>query len=320
MRFSMVTARTPLAQHRAAPRHRSALGMLMVLLIVVGGTAGAAIGHMTAATAQAPAAQTTQEPTGPATATALPAPDIDAVTAAAPCENAKVTQALDAGDPDAVIEALGGAEAFRGHVAAGSAPCIALNDGRWPWLVVNKHVTLDPIDYVPENLTAPDRRVTTSSVLRAEVTDAVNRLIADAATEGVGDIAVTSGYRSYGLQENLFNGYVNSSGLEAAEATSAHAGHSEHQTGYAVDVVPCSPGCGTMDQFGASPQGQWTAENAWKYGFIVRYEEGYTDTTGYSPEPWHLRYIGTELAVAYHEGEFHTLEDFFGLEAAPDYE
>ena len=70
----MVTARTPLAQHRAAPRHRSALGMLMVLLIVVGGTAGAAIGHMTAATAQAPAAQTTQEPTGPATATALPAP------------------------------------------------------------------------------------------------------------------------------------------------------------------------------------------------------------------------------------------------------
>ena len=116
-------------------------------------------------------------------------------------------------------------------MAAGSAPCIVLNDGRWPWLVVNKHVTLDPIDYVPENLTAPDRRVTTSSVLRAEVTDAVNRLIADAATEGVGDIAVTSGYRSYGLQENLFNGYVNSSGLEAAEATSAHAGHSEHRDG-----------------------------------------------------------------------------------------
>jgi len=319
----MVADRRPLAQHRAAPRRPISLVMVFLFLVVLGGSTGAALGHMTVAQAQTQQTSdeqaAAQEPQGPETASELPTPQVETVEAETPCDNAEVTKALEGDDPSAVIAAFGGGEAFRAHVAAGSAPCVALDDGDWPWLVVNKHLTLDPVDFVPENLTAPNRRITSDSVLRAEATDALNELIAASTSEGAGDIAVTSGYRSYGLQQSLFDGYVYSAGRDAAEATSARAGHSEHQTGLTADVVPCSGTCLTMDDFGASAQGQWVAEKAWKYGYIIRYEEGYTETTGYSPEPWHLRYIGTELAKAYHEGEYHTLEDFFGLDAAPDY-
>lgn len=314
----MVTARAPIAQHRAAPRRGGTIAMAMVFLVVLGSSVGAAVGHMTGAAAEAPVAPPVEQ--GPETATSLPSPEVSAVDAAEPCENRKVVEALDGEDPDAVIEAFGGAEAFRGHIAAESAPCVDLDDGRWPWLVVNKHRTLDPVDYVPEDLTAPERRITSDSVLNESATDALDKLIAGAAEGGAGGISVTSGYRSYGLQKELFDGYVYNAGVEAAEATSAHPGHSEHQTGLAADVVPCDSACGTMDDFGGSAQGDWVAKNAWKYGFIVRYEDGYTDVTGYSPEPWHLRYIGKKLAKLYHEGDYHTLEDFFGLEAAPDYE
>ena len=74
-----------------------------------------------------------------------------------------------------------------------------------------------------------------------------------------------------------------------------------------------------MGAFGGTPQQAWVAAHSWEYGWIVRYVEGRTEVTGYSPEPWHLRYIGRELAAAYHEGGWQTLEEFFGLPAAPDY-
>ena len=77
--------------------------------------------------------------------------------------------------------------------------------------------------------------------------------------------------------------------------------------------MPCGDGCGTLDDLGATAQGQWIVEHAWEFGWITRYEDGFTPVTGYSPEPWHLRYIGPELARAYHDGGWHTLEDFFGL-------
>ncbi len=77
--------------------------------------------------------------------------------------------------------------------------------------------------------------------------------------------------------------------------------------------------CGTLDDLAATAQGAWIAEHSWEFGWITRYEDGFTPITGYSPEPWHLRYIGPELARAYHEGGWHTLEEFFGLPAAPAY-
>src|SRR5690606_5906481 len=96
-------------------------------------------------------------------------------------------------------------------------------------------------------------------------------------------------------------------------------GFSEHQTGLSLDVVACSNGCGEIEAFGGTAESAWIAEHAWEHGFIVRYEDGVSDTTGYVPEPWHLRYIGPALAAAYHESGCHSLEEFFGLPAAPDY-
>ena len=87
----------------------------------------------------------------------------------------------------------------------------------------------------------------------------------------------------------------------------------------AGDVVACDGGCGTLDDLAATPQGRWVHDNAWRYGWIVRYGEGMTDVTGYVPEAWHLRYIGPALAQEYHDGGWESLEEFFGLQPAPDY-
>jgi D-alanyl-D-alanine carboxypeptidase len=83
--------------------------------------------------------------------------------------------------------------------------------------------------------------------------------------------------------------------------------------------VACGLGCGGLDGFGGTTQSDWVAAHAWEHGFIVRYEDVGSPITGYAPEPWHLRYVGVDLAAAYHNGGFHTLEEFFGLPPAPGY-
>ncbi|MFT4229714.1 MAG: M15 family metallopeptidase, partial [Microbacterium sp.] len=148
---------------------------------------------------------------------------------------------------------------------------------------------------------------------------ALTRLVAAADKAGAGELAITSGYRSYDNQALQYSGRVAALGRTEADALSARPGFSEHQSGLAADLVACDGGCGSVEQLGSTAQGRWLAKNAWRYGFIVRYEKGATDTTGYSPEPWHIRYIGVALATAYHDGGYHTLEDFWGLPAAPDY-
>lgn len=319
MQNSHVTAHSPVARHLAGWPRRWFVLVALTLLVVAGLATGAATAHVMNGESVADAPAAPEELPAPTTAAELPVPGIDAVEGVSPCDNSEVVAALDAGDASAVIAAFGGAEVFRAHVAAGTAPCIRHDDGAWPWLVVNKQRTLDPVDYRPAELVPPSRVVASGLNLRPVAADALNRLIEAADEEGAGDMAMTSGFRSHGYQSTLFASYADRRGVEAAELTSARPGHSEHQTGLAADMVACDPGCGSHRRFGPTPQGQWTAENSWRFGWIVRYEEGYTDITGYSPEPWHLRYIGEELAEAYHEGGYRTLEDFFGLPPAPTY-
>lgn len=250
---------------------------------------------------------------------AVPPVQLDAATAVDPCASRTVIDAIAAGDDAATIAAFGGGEAFRAAVAAGNAPCISLSDPRHVWVVVNKARSLDPVDFVPTSLEqAPLQMTTRSGQVRSDVADAVGAMAAAAQADGAGQIGGNNGYRSYDLQVRTYDTHVRSEGQEHADAASARAGHSEHQTGLALDLVACAP-CGGIDAFGATAQGAWVAEHAWEYGFVVRYESGSTDTTGYMPEPWHVRYIGTELAAAYHDGGYHSLEQFFGLPAAPDY-
>lgn len=255
------------------------------------------------------------EPTPVAEPSPTPAPapiDVCAIPA--------VVAALQSGEDAATIAAMGGAASFRAAVASGAAPCIDLADPARLWVVIDKTRPLDPIDYGPGSLTAPDGlRVVDGRLLRADAAAAMSALGSAAAQSGFGQIGLDSAYRSYDTQVSSYGSQVAERGVAEADLVSARPGFSEHQLGLAADVVACDGGCGTLDDVGASPQGQWLAAHAWEYGWIVRYEDGYTAITGYSPEPWHLRYIGVELAKEYHDGGWHTLEEFFGLPAAPGY-
>jgi D-alanyl-D-alanine carboxypeptidase len=137
--------------------------------------------------------------------------------------------------------------------------------------------------------------------------------------DGYGQLFVNSAYRTYDYQADLFESKIRQYGLAGALVRSAKAGHSEHQTGLAVDVSVPAQGCAIMTCFGKTEAGKWVAENSWRFGFIVRYEEETTAITGYSYEPWHLRFLGQELAAEYSKKGIQTLEEFWSLPAAEFY-
>lgn len=115
-----------------------------------------------------------------------------------------------------------------------------------------------------------------------------------------------SGFRSFETQEELYNDYVKADGVEKADTYSAWPGHSEHQTGLAFDV-------GWVDlQFATTGAGRWLARHAHEYGFIIRYPKGKEDVTGYQYEPWHIRYLGKELATKVYESGL-CLEEYLGV-------
>lgn len=189
------------------------------------------------------------------------------------------------------------------------------------YVVVNKQRALDPIDYSPEVITVESEFLDNSRgiELAPVAAEAVIEMAKQAQEAGVGTLKLNSGYRSYDYQSELFIAKIAQYGEEEALERSAKAGHSEHQTGLAVDVSDPSQGCEIMQCFGNTEAGLWVSENAWRFGYIVRYELDQTSITGYTYEPWHLRYVGLELAKRYHEGGFNTLEEFWGLDAAPEY-
>jgi D-alanyl-D-alanine carboxypeptidase len=258
----------------------------------------------------------------PAAAESIPAPRFTTVAPAPSiCDDPAVAAAVAAGDDDAVVVAAGGGAAFREAVVSGAASAgVSLSDPARRWVVVNKQRPLDPVSYEPQSLVPVEGlRILNEGILRQDAVDALQTMAATLKQDGVGEIGQLSGYRSYDIQVRTYAENVAKGGQAQADISSARPGYSEHQLGITMDLMPCSGGCGSLDDFGSSPEGQWIAENAWQFGFIVRYEEGYTGITGYEAEPWHLRYLGAELARAYHEGGWHTLEEFFGLPAAPDY-
>ncbi|MFG6475501.1 M15 family metallopeptidase [Microbacterium sp. P06] len=275
------------------------------------------------------AVEPTSEPRTPIDATVLPMPaeglpspsfDVSAAGRAL-CDDPAFTQAIESGDDATVIAAAGGADAFRVAVATGTAPCIPLDDPARAWSVVNKQRPFEPIDFAPFPLALPSGvRSLSGGELRADAAASFTEMATAAREAGAGEIAMESAYRSYSTQQATYRGHVGDRGVEGADLVSARPGYSEHQSGLGADVVACDEGtCGSIDDLAATPQGAWVAEHAWEHGWIVRYLEGRTDVTGYLPEPWHLRYVGPEIARAYHEGSWTTLEEFFGLAPAPDY-
>lgn len=180
------------------------------------------------------------------------------------------------------------------------------------WLVVNKTRPLQPKDYAPTDLVS----VGGGQTMRSEAAVALGQLQTNARQAGL-IITAASGYRSYNTQVQVYNNEVQAYGQAVADSESARPGTSEHQTGWAVDVA--GGGCSVDDCFANTAEGKWVALHAAEYGFIVRYPEGKQNVTGYRYEPWHLRYIGSDLSQEMAKQNIKTLEEFFGLPAAPDY-
>ncbi len=153
-------------------------------------------------------------------------------------------------------------------------------------VLVNKYHSLG--DYEPSDL--EPLSYDSKYKLRKEARDAFEKLVSGAELDGV-HLRPYSAYRSYAYQSSIYNTYVNRDGQYMADTYSARPGHSEHQTGLAVDVW--SIGCNYIKEEDA----KWLRENSYQYGFIVRYTKENKEITGYIEEPWHLRYLGVSIAT-----------------------
>lgn len=168
---------------------------------------------------------------------------------------------------------------------------------------VNRKSTLSS-DYKPTDLVLPDVRAVNSSnrlYMRKEAASALEELFKAAEDENYYLYAV-SGYRSYSYQKSIYNPY---------SGYSAPAGAIEHQLGLAMDITLAKYNGTLSVDFGNTKEGKWVKENAHKYGFIIRYLQGKEDITGYNYEPWHLRYLGVDLATELYEKNI-TLEEYYG--------
>ncbi|HET7320617.1 MAG TPA: M15 family metallopeptidase [Candidatus Saccharimonadales bacterium] len=188
----------------------------------------------------------------------------------------------------------------------------SLSDPSSPWVVVNKKRPLSPLQYAPTDLVQAGN----PQLLRSQAADALAAMLDDAQKAGY-TLTPESGYRSFETQQIAYNSEVNGFGQQYADKESARPGYSEHQTGWAVDLG--SDNCNVQDCFGSTPGGKWAVANAYKYGFILRYPADKTTITGYRNEAWHFRYVGKELSTEMHNKHIATLEEFFGLPAAPNY-
>ena len=195
----------------------------------------------------------------------------------------------------------------------------SIDDPASLWVVANKLRPLNPVDWVPPDLVTVPVAFQNQQPLRQEAADALVAMFTTAAAEGAGGMQMQSAYRSYDRQVSVYAGWVSRLGQVQADAQSARPGFSEHQTGLSVDISPVPLSCALSACFGSTPQGVWLAANAWRFGFLLRYPADKVEVTGFTYEPWHFRYIGPELSTEMHTVAVSTLEEFFGLPAAPGY-
>lgn len=165
-------------------------------------------------------------------------------------------------------------------------------------LIANKSYAL-PSTYNPGGLTN-------------ETYNAFQSLVQGASNDGI-SIFLSSGFRSYETQEQIYNNYVDTHGQATADTFSARPGHSEHQTGLAIDVNEIS------DAFIGTPEAVWLEKHCVEYGFIIRYPKGKQNITGYKYEPWHIRYVGVEMAQKIRDAgiaigdPYYSMEEYFGI-------
>jgi len=292
--------------------------LLLLLIVVVGGVAAYQYGWFggdrdapSAATqpatggagtpASSPSSSSSDQPS--AGASAKPADDVQASASADGQDSPDDPAALPAW---AVDNLPGDTIETKGEIAVVTNPASV-------HVLVNKKRNL-PSDYIPEDLVVPDVPFSFSGdspkkQMRKEAAAALEDLVAAAKQDGV-TLKAVSGYRSYKTQQSLFDSYAKKDGIEAANRYSAHPGQSEHQTGLTMDISGASVNYQLTADLGKAKEGIWLAEHAAEYGFIIRYPEGKEDITGYTYEPWHIRYIGADAAEAVYESKL-TFEQYF---------
>lgn len=188
------------------------------------------------------------------------------------------------------------------------------NDPTSLYVLVNKE---NPVrqNYKPDDLVEPQvefnfDKEDEKRYMRAEAAAALEGMFAQADEEGC-HLQAVSGYRSFLRQTILYKNNLKYHGLEYTSLYSAMPGKSEHQTGWAMDITCDSVGNELSIDFGDCPEGQWVNDNCYKFGFIIRYPRDTEDITGYAYEPWHLRYVGYNLA-RYLRDEGITLDEYYG--------
>lgn len=178
-------------------------------------------------------------------------------------------------------------------------------------ILVNKEQGLNksykPDDLIDVKEAAADRNPEYQK-LRKPAAEAFDELVEAAAKDGC-TIKITTGYRPYSFQKELYDKALRENGKAYASKYSAKPGFSEHQTGLAADVSSPSVQYKLVTKYGETPEGKWLAENAHKFGFIIRYKDGTQNITGYEYEPWHIRYVGKIAAGYIHDNQI-TLEEY----------
>lgn len=172
-------------------------------------------------------------------------------------------------------------------------------------ILVNKHNYLKE-NYVPNNLEQIDTKYALSNMSLVNTAKyAFENMSKEAKKENLKIIAMST-YRSYEYQVNLYNNYAKSDGKAAADTYSGRPGNSEHQTGLAVDVYNQDE---TYTNFEKTEEYIWMQDNAYKYGFILRFPKGKEKETGYEFESWHYRYVGKNIAKIIKENNI-SLEEY----------
>ncbi len=172
-------------------------------------------------------------------------------------------------------------------------------------LLVSKYRYLKE-DYIPKDLEEISSCVEGTRLLVKDARIHFEKLCESATKENM-KIRAISSYRSYAYQKKLYNNYVQKDGVELADTYSARPGFSEHQTGLVVDIDNYKT---DYNHFETTKEFTWMQENAYKYGFILRYPKGKEEITGYDYEAWHYRYVGVDIATAIHNTNL-TLDEYY---------
>ena len=177
-------------------------------------------------------------------------------------------------------------------------------------ILVNKYYYLES-DYIPEDLVNISQTYSWgengSQKTRQIVYNAFIDMWNAANKEGY-YLMINSSFRNYQDQESVYNAYKNTSGETYANSIATKPGFSEHQTGLALDIF--SKSNTNKNTFKDSPEARWLKENAYKYGFILRYPEEFEEITGISFEPWHYRYVGKDIAKYIYENNI-TFDEYY---------